>query len=218
MAQSTAGTTICVTKSGAVGVSIVPTGASKAAPSVVTTTSTETLENGSLIWLADDSTGLSELDGNWFIVSGLVADTSFELLGSDASASTGTFVAGTPMHGYDESDMQCLCLSEITFNRDTPDTISIGTFCDPTASMAGSVVQAGTVDFGGYVDISENDYKELLKLEDTQEETVWRITLPNNGYIVFPAVISQITWDIPLEGAVAYSGTAVLKSEAEHLF
>jgi predicted secreted protein len=84
--------------------------------------------------------------------------------------------------------------------------------------MAGSVVQAGTVDFGGYVDISENDYKELLKLEDTQEETVWRITLPNNGYIVFPAVISQITWDIPLEGAVAYSGTAVLKSEAEHLF
>jgi len=218
MAQSTAGTTICVTKSGAVGVSIVPTGASKAAPSVITTASTETLENGNLIWIPEDGTGITELDGNWFIVSDLVTDTSFALLGSDASLSTSTFLAGAPLHGYDETDMQCLCLSEITFNRDTPDTISIGTFCDPTASMPGSVVQAGTVDFGGYVDISENDYKELLKLEETQEETVWRITLPNNGYIVFPAVISQITWDIPLEGAVAYSGTAVLKSEAEHLF
>ena len=219
MAKSTAGTKICIVKDGATtGVSVTATGVSKAAPAEVTTASTGTLKDGDLIFIPAAGTGLSEIDGKYFVVSNLVADTSFDLLGSDTSKSTGTFAAGTAMKGHGDADMQCLCLSSIGFNRDQPSTIATATFCDTTSSIPGSATSAGSVDFGGYVDITDADYKELLKLEASGAETVFRVMLPNNGYIVFPAVINQITVDIPLEGAVAYSGSATLKSAARHLF
>lgn len=219
MAKSTAGTKICIVKDGATtGVSVTATGASKAAPCEITTASTGTLKNGDLIFVPADGTGLSEIDGKWFVIAALVADTSFNLLGSDTTGATGTFAAGTAMKGHGDADMQCLCLSSIGFNRDQPSTISVATFCDTTASIPGSATSAGSVDFGGYVDITDSDYKELLKLEASGAETVFRVTLPNNGTIVFPATINQITVDIPLEGSVAYSGSATLKSAARHLF
>ena len=219
MAKSTAGTKICVVKDGATtGVSITPTGASKAAPCEILTASTGTLKNGDLIWMPAAATGLSEIDGKWWIITNLTADTSFDLLGSDTTASAGTFAAGTGIVGHGDADMECLCLSSISFNRDSPDTISTATFCDTTSSIPGSATSAGSIDFGGYVDISAADYKELLKLEASGADTAFRVMLPNNGYIVFDAVINQITVDIPLEGAVAYSGSATLKSAARHLF
>ena len=219
MAKSTAGTKICIIKDGATtGVSVTITGATKAAPVEITTASTGTLANNDLIWIPKAGTGLDEIDGEWWVIANLVADTSFELLGSDATASTGTFVAGADMLGHADADMQCLCLSSVAFNRDQPDNISTATFCDTTSSIQGSATSAGSVDFGGYVDITDADYKELLKLEASAERTVFRVMLPNNGYIVFPAIINQVTVDIPLEGAVAYSGSATLKSAAKHLF
>ena len=217
-AKSTKGTKICIVKDGATGVSITPTGASLAAPSVILTADTDTLKNGDLIYLGAAATGIPEIDGKWFVIANLVADTSFELLGSDATGSTGTFAAGTTMKGYQSSTMTCLCLSGITFNRDTPDTISVATFCDTTASLPGSNTSAGSVDFEGFVDVTAADYKALLKLEASGAETTFRIALPGNGTIVFPATISQISVSIPLEGAVSYAGSATLKSAARHLF
>jgi len=219
MAKSTAGTKICVVKDGATtGVSVTPTGATKAAPCEITTASTGTLKNGDLIWIPAAGTGLSEVDGKFWIVTNLTADASFDLLGSDTTASAGTFAAGTGIKGYGDTDMQCLCLSSISFNRDQPDTISTATFCDTTSSIPGSATSAGSVDFGGYVDVTDADYVELLKLEKSGKDTAFRVMLPNNGYIVFDAIINQVTVDIPLEGAVAYSGSATLKSAARHLF
>jgi hypothetical protein len=219
MAKSTAGTEFCVVKDGATtGVSVTPTGASKAAPCEISTASTGTLKNGDLIWIPAAGTGLSEVDGKWWVITNLVADTTFDLLGSDTTASTGTFAAGVGIKGHGDADMECLCLSSISFNRDQPDTISTATFCDTTSSIPGSATSAGSIDFGGYVDITDTDYKALLALEASGAETAFRVMLPNNGYIVFPATINQITVDIPLEGAVAYSGSATLKSAARHLF
>ena len=218
-AKSTKGTKICIVKDGATGVSITPTGASLAAPSVILTADTDTLKNGDLIYLGAAATGIPELDGKRWIVDALVADTSFALLGSDATGSTGTFAAGTTMKGYPEAaSLQCICLSGITFNRDTPDTISTATFCDTTSSIPGSNTSAGSVDFTGYVNIAEADYKELLKLEASGKDTAWRVMLPGNGYIVFDAIVNQISIEIPLEGPVSYSGSATLKSAARHLF
>ena len=103
MAKSTQGTKICIVKDGATAVSVTPTGASKAAPSVITTASTAALKDGDLVFLPADATGLSEIDGKWWVVANLVADTSFELLGSDTTAATGTFSAGTAIDGYTDN-------------------------------------------------------------------------------------------------------------------
>ena len=216
-AKSTKGTKICIVKDGATGVTLVAaTAVSKAAPTEITVANT--LKAGDLVYLAADSTGLSEIDGKWWVVGPAPTATKFTLLGADTTGSTGTFTAGTAIKAYSDADMQCICLSGITFNRDTPDTISTATFCDTTSSIPGSSTSAGSVDFTGYVNIADADYKELLKLETSGADTAWRVMLPGNGYIVFDAIVNQISIDIPLEGAVAYSGSATLKSAARHLF
>ena len=218
MAHSTQGTKICIIKDGATAVSITPTGASLAAPSVITTATTGTLKDGDLVFLPADATGIPEIDGKWWVIGGLVTDTSFNLVGSVATGSTGTFSAGTAINGYPETAMQCLCFSSISFNRESPASISVATFCDTTATVPGSSTSAGTMDFSGYVDIAEADYKELLKLEASGDHTTFRIMLPKNGTIIFEGIVNQITVGIPLEGAATYSGTVTLKSAARHLF
>jgi hypothetical protein len=45
------------------------------------------------------------------------------------------------------------------------------------------------------------------------------VRLPQaQGNIVLPFVVSSIIWDIPLDGAMAYSGTGTLTSNAVHNF
>lgn len=214
MAKTSKGTKICVVKSSAAGTSITPTGATTAKP--VEITAANTLKVGDLVTLAADSTGLSEVDGKTWVV-GTASATKFTLLGSDAAASTGSFAAGTAITGYSETDLECICLSSIGFNQDTPQPISVATFCDTTASIPGNP-GSSSIDFAGYADISGTDYAFMLDLAATNDMAHWRIMMPNNGYIVFDGTVDSINWGVPIEGAYTYSGTATLASAPRHLF
>lgn len=218
-AKSSKGVSICITKGSATGTAMAATAATKAKPAVITVADVTGLEPGNLIKFAADSTGLESLDGKEFVIAN-IDDTAntFEVVGSDTTNDTGTFAAGDDMTLYLKDDMVCLCLSTLGFNPESPDSIGVGTFCDPSASLPSAVVSAGTLSYGGYVDIAAPDYQELLLAEADAAERMWRITLPENGYIIFPATIGSLTWQIPLEGAVAYEGQATLGSRPRHLF
>lgn len=219
-ASSSKGVKICLVKDGATGNSLTPTAASKAKPAVITVADVTGIVAGDVIKLPAAATGLSEIDGkDWIVGSVDSGANTFTLLGSDTTASTGAFAAGTMTH-YGSTDMVCLCLSSLSFNPEEATSVSVATFCDPTASIPGAVVGAGTVDIAGYVDVTSADYQELLKasLASPAHEYTWRILLPGNGYITFPATIGTLNWDIPLEGAIGYSGTFALGSKPRHLF
>jgi hypothetical protein len=79
-------------------------------------------------------------------------------------------------------------------------------------------VQAGTLTFGGYVDVNSEDYPALLAAQDDGLTRLIRIELPANGYIVAPIIVSQITWELPLDGAISFTGTATLGSKPVHRF
>lgn len=215
MAKSTKDTKICVTKSGAAGTTVTATAVSKAKPAEITATNTLTV--GDMVYLADDSTGLSEIDGKTWIVGSATA-TTFTLLGSDTTGSSGTFAAGTAIKGYKEADFECLCLSSISFNRDTAQPVSVATFCDTTATIPGPAPAAGTMDFAGYADTTKTDYSTLLDLEESGSVEHWRVTFPGNGYLLFDASVDVINVGVPLEGAYTYSGTATLISRSRHVF
>jgi hypothetical protein len=217
MAASTSkGVTVCMTKTGSTGTAITVTAVSKAKPAEIT--ATNTLSDGDVVVFPTGATGFSEIDGKTWVVSGATG-AKFSLVGSDTTGATATFAAGanTPK-GYKAADMVCLCWSSLGFNPESPQTISVGTFCDPSAQIASSVTGAGTVDFGGYVDITADDYKALVAAELDGGVHDFRITLPNNGFIVFKGSISSLNVDVPLEGAVAYSGQITLSSKPRHLF
>lgn len=215
MAKSTRGVKVCITKGGSTPTDLSPTAITKAKPAVVTCTGTGVVD-GDLVYVT--GTGLASIDGKVWVAASATA-TDIELLGSDTTNDTGTFTGGTAKADhYASGDMECLCLSSLSFNADTPSAISTATYCDPTGSIPSAVVSAGTLDFGGYVDITDADYQELLLAEEDGKERLVRITLPDNGYLVSKLTFSTIAWDLPIDGAVAYSGSAVLGSKFRHLF
>lgn len=212
-AKSTKDLTVCITKGDAVAETIVPTAITAATPAVVT--AANTLLDGDMVYCVN--TGFTELDGKWFVVAS-ASGTEFTLLGSDALGSTGILDPAPVIEAYQADDMECICLSSLTLNVDEPGTISVATFCDPTATIASAVQAAGTISFAGFVNINDTDYQELLIAADDGLERVMRITLPDNGYLVAPVTFSQITWDLPIDGAVGYTGTAVLSTKMVHQF
>ena len=99
-----------------------------------------------------------------------------------------------------------------------PGTVSVATFCDPTASIPASATAAGTISFAGYVDTVGKDYPALLDAVNDGLVRILRIQFPNNGYVVAPVTFSSITWDIPLDGAIGFSGSGALGSKPIHVW
>lgn len=218
-AKSSKGVTICVAKESVLATAgaMTVTGVAKTGSADIEVTSTDNPADGTLVYFPSASTGTS-VDGNVYVVSNTSA-SKFSLQGTKDDTFTGTFAAGSakPKH-YDTGDMTCLCLSDLSISQDTASTISTGTFCDPSASIASSATAAGSFTFSGYVDTAAADYAELLKLVESTDTTYMRIALPSNGYLVAPVEFSTLTWDIPLDGAVGYSGSGIFKSNLKHRF
>jgi hypothetical protein len=219
-AKSSKGITIEMTKGGATTTKLTATAATKAAPCVVSVADVTGLVEGQLVKLTSSATGLSEVDGKTFVIGSIdTTANTFTLVGSDTTASTGTFAAGTDgFEVYGTAAVVGLCLSSIGFNPESPQTISVGTYCSPSASIPGAATGAGSVDMAGYVDVTSADYKELLAAEADGKQRIVKIKLPDNGYITFPVVFSAMNWDLPLEGAVSWSASGTLGARAIHLF
>jgi len=224
-AKNSKGVTVCVSKAGVTPGAIVPTAIAKSATAgdnrahITVAAAVAGLKVGDLIKIPTGGTGFKEIDGKtWTVGSIDTGGTGFTLNGTNLSATTGTLAATPTMQHYADTDMVCLCLSQLQFNAEKGSTISVATYCDPSASIPSASTTAGTVDLGGYVDVTTADYKELLAAEDDGVERIYRIMLPQNGEIVFPGIISSFGWDLPLDGAVAWNASLALGSRPRHLF
>jgi hypothetical protein len=188
------------------------TAISDTAPTIITATNTAKV--GDLVTI--NGTTAKELDGKTFVAGPNTSATEIELIGADTTnATVPSIFTGTAKVFTDFTN---LCLNALAINAETPGTVSVGTYCDPTASIPSVVVQAGTLTFGGYVDVTSEDYPALLDATDDGLTRLIRIELPANGYIVAPIIVSQITWELPLDGAISFTGTATLGSKPAHRF
>jgi len=213
--RSTKGLEIYISKASASPTDVSPTAITKANPAEVTATTTGIVD-GDLVTFS--GTGLESLDGKTFPVTNVTA-TTFDVVGGDTSNDTGTFSSSTAKADhYAKGDLVKLCLASLTINADEPSVISTATYCNPTASVPSQVVSAGTLGFTGYVDINAADYPELLEAVEDGLPRVMRITLPSNGYLIAPITLSSMTYDLPIDGAQGYSGTAVLGSKMVHRY
>lgn len=181
-------------------------------PTIIT--ATNTAKPGDIIAIA--GTTAKELDGKYFIAGPNTTATEIELIGADTTGVTPPSVFTGEAHVYAETTN--LCLNALAINADTPGTISVATYCDPTASLPATVVQAGTLTFGGFVDITAEDYPALLTASEDGLKRLIRIELPDNGYIVAPITVASLTWDLPLDGAIGFNGSATLASKPVHRF
>ena len=178
------------------------------------TAATTNLANGDIVVCA--KTGWKSVD-NVQIASDSSA-TTFKALGCDSTRETVSATAGTVEH-YAADDMTKICPSGFTDNSNTPGTISVATFCNPSATLPGAVTDAGTVELTGYVDACDPSYIALYDSYETSDQRFLRIDLgPDQGYLVMPVTALSMNWDIPLEDAVQFTLTMVKGSETRHLF
>jgi hypothetical protein len=132
---------------------------------------------------------------------------------------SGTLTVGATVETYATADDVCICVNSFGITKDTPGSISTATFCDPSASIPSSTTTAGSVSFGGYVEVDQPDYPALLDAEADGLPRLMKVSFPaGQGFIIFPVIISSITWDIPLDGAIGYTGAGTLASKAVHNF
>jgi hypothetical protein len=217
-AVATKGLAIYLHKGGVAATELVPTAISKAKPAVVTVASAAGLTKGDVVKL--ETTGFKELDGKTFVLGNVdTTANTFELLGADTTASTGALGANPKAHVYQAADQIKLCLSSIDFSTEAGGSVSVGTFCDPSASIATPATTAGTVTLNGFIDKADTGYAELLKAAEDGVARMIEIVLPQDqGYIVAPVTLSSIGWQTPLEGAIGFTASGSLGSKPVHLF
>ncbi|MFZ9372062.1 MAG: hypothetical protein ACO25M_09345 [Limnohabitans sp.] len=195
------------------------TSVSNAKPAVLTGTGMTVPAAGDLIIIT--GSGNAKIDGKPFVVAATPAPsaTAITLEGLDLTSESGAVtLTGAVVTQFAAADLECLCLSSFEINREAPGTISVATFCDPSASVPSVVTQAGTVNIGGFVDISAADFKEVLAAEQDGKNRHFRVSLPGNGHIVFDGVVSGFAYQIPLDGAQSWTAQITLAGAPRHLF
>jgi hypothetical protein len=191
------------------------TSATKASPSVVTVqAATESYEDGDLVYIYE--TESDNLNAAWATGNG--SGTSFTALSSSTVNDTVTITTGSVDH-YKQSDLTKLCLSAININGTEPNTISVATFCSPTATINSQVQEAGTVSMEGYVDVTSPDYPALYDAWQVGDERLLRVDLgPDQGWLVARGRVSSVNWQVPIDGAIAYTFTMTLTEAFKHCF
>lgn len=197
---------------------LTPISISSASPAVVTVDATGSIAENDLIVIAAGATGMTSLDGRSFVAVNIGED-SFELLGTDTTNETYAPGPAPTLDHYDTASTVILCLSGLTRNAGSTSTTSVGTYCDPTATLANPVVEAGTFDFTGYIDTSDPGFRELTLAYDDGDARHFAVYLPgDNGAIVFDGTVSSFDYDLPVDGALGYSGSITLAGRPRHLF
>ena len=189
--------------------------ATKAAPSNVTVGSaSESYSDGDLVYIYE--TESDNLNGTW--CAGNASGTTFDALSSNTTNDTVTVGSGYVDH-YVQADLTKLCLSAININGTEPNTISVATFCEPTATIDSQVQEAGTLTMEGYVDVTSQDYPALYEAWQLGDERLIRIDLgPDQGWLVARGRVSSVNWSVPIDGAIAYTFTMTLSEAFKHSF
>ena len=215
-ATNTKGLTICISKGDASPAVLIPTAISKAKPAIVTVADVGALAVGDMA--APVGTGFPTLDGKLFVVGELGTGT-FELMGSDTTNDTGSLGTSPKINVNGSGDMVCECFSEFSINRDAPEAIEAGTFCDPTLTVASAVAPAGTFEFTGNVNKDDPGYAELLKAEEDGLQREMRVTFPQgNGYVVAPVTVTLVSWAFALDTSVQFTGAGTFNSKPKHVY
>lgn len=212
------GTTFYLEIADGTGLTLTPTDITKSKPATVTVDDTTGVAEGQVVLMT--GTNISGLDNNYFVATNITG-TSFDLGGSDTTDASGTLgtspVANVAVEG-ESGNFTVFCLNAFSRTAGTADTVSVGTFCDPSATIPGTA-DAGTATFSGYMDPDEDAYIELLKATDDKQPRIIYIRLPQDkGIIVLKGAINSFSEDITLGQAISWSSGIALSTNPKYIW
>lgn len=209
-AINTKNTRIRLVTAGGTPVVLVPTAISSAAPAEVTVADTTGITEGDVVEL--NTVGFDELNDALFVVTNVTA-TTFELLGSDTSATTGTLAASPTATVYPAGDEVPLCLASIDIAAPSVNQIDVGTFCDPEANLPGRTT-LGTITMTGFAEKTDTGLAELIVADEDGADRIFKVIMSQDqGYLIGKIAFSGLAIQIPLEGAYGYTITGTQTSK-----
>lgn len=214
---------VMMTKSGTTPGAQTITSATGAMPSVATLTA-GTVANQNLVYV-ENNEGMRSLGDGWYFASP-ASSTSVTLIGSDTVGSTWLAGKTAKAESYKESDFAEICASSIDMSKNGAETISVATFCNRNASIKQAITEFGTVTIGGYIDIASETYKEINAAYLDQKERAVAVVLGNtfaeaatskNYMIAMAGKVSFVDFDLPLDGALAFTAEIKLSKPVQHI-
>lgn len=168
--------------------------------------------------------GWRTLDGKPGVVLASPAPTATQVsVGIDTSSETATFGSGAEAVFMTNADWTECCLQGLEIEAGQTDSISVGTFCDDGAQLAGSTTN-GNVTITGFVDPTDAGYQELLAAEADGVPRNFKMVLPkaaNPGssdadggeYYFINATVGGVSQSFQTGAAATFSSTLVLANK-----
>ena len=192
------------------------TSVSNSKPAIVTVPSADMASFNLSDLVILNGTGIPSLDGKTFNIS-VVDDVAFGLTlqGSDASSAVAPSTTGTITNV--EGSFVEFCLATLDRQQTPAQAISVGTTCDPSATLAGEP-EAGTLAITGFEDFESPGFIEWLKAVEDGIPRILEIELPPSatppgvqGSIVYPSVTaSGFSESYAVNAAAAFTGEMTL--------
>ena len=208
---------------------ITPTAITKAQPAVVTCVASAALPNQVVYCL---NTGFPELDGQYFLVGDDSTATSITLIGSNTTNSKGTLTVDVDeppqIAVYVEGvDAFPLCVSTFSYDAGITQSVSVATFCDPTATIPGALSDASAT-FAGYTSPRDHGYRALLDSAHKQDKRIIYIRVPpapgqpasatQSGVIVLEGTINSYKETYDIGQAISWTSGMVLTRASKQLW
>lgn len=170
------------------------------------------------------NSGWRSLDGKPGVVLASPAPTATAVsVAIDTSGETAALSVDAQATFLTSADWTECCLQGLDIEAGTSDSISVGTFCDDGAQLAGSTAN-GNVAITGFVDVTDSGYNELLKADDDGLPRSFRMNLPKAAnpssadadggqYYFINATVGGISQSFQTGAAATFSGTLVLANK-----
>ena len=194
------------------------TAATKGASTVIT--ATHALAIGDHVYIS--GSGWAALDGKVLNVSAVTGTTAFTV-DADTAAATGAFATTAIIVPIAKSGLVEACLSGFDIESGGNDSISVGTFCDAGAQLAGAGSN-GTASISGFVDPKDPGYLELVAASADGLPRTFILRLPlaadasgtthGGEYYMVNATVGSLSQSFQSGAAVTFSGSLTLTNKA----
>jgi hypothetical protein len=153
------------------------TAATKGATTALTVTNS--LSAGDFVYVTNS--GWASLDGKFGKVAASPAPTATSVtVDLDTSGETVAFGSAAQASLLSASAWLEACVAGFDIAGGAADSISVGTFCDSSAALAGAP-GAATVALTGFVDITSNGYMELIKAANDGLPRSFKFIMPQSA-------------------------------------
>ena len=196
------------------------TAATAADPVVLTATNTAAAGDVAVV----SGSGWPEADNRPVRVSAATATTlTLDLDGAAFPA----IRAGATVRTFDAADWLELCLAGFELDSGTVESISIGTYCDAGAALAGAPSN-GTANINGFLDVTDPGYQELERAAADGIPRSFKLVLPQRAnpsstdgtggaYYFINATVGAISLAFPVGQPATFTSSLVLSTRAAFL-